>query len=136
MISKEAEKYNKAEKRRMIVDFSDLADTLKEIEEKIEKEQEDAETVEKFVARVEEELVPALEEVVSMMVPVYAYRREVTAARVIYESFLALARMEDDPKIQAIIAETIKKHHINITVDSYSKNKNNKKEVAKKESTT
>lgn len=96
-------------KEKIAVDFSDFEKTidnvLKDQAEKIENGKE----IKKFTHRLREDSIPALQNVIQMMVPTYAYRDEIADVKTAYEIFLKVVEL-DDARVKKIAAEVIKKN--------------------------
>ena len=103
------EKTNENGKIKLAVDFSDfektIDDILKDQAEKIENGKE----IKKFIHHLREDSIPALQNVIQMMVPTYAYRDEIADIKTAYEIFLKVVEL-DDARVKKIAAEVIKRN--------------------------
>ena len=100
------------------IDFSDFTKILGDILNDADERNKNIATVKNFVAIVEKEYAPTLEEIVGAMIPLYAFRHEIAAVRIIYDSFMKLAQ-NPDPKVQSVIAATIERHHMLGVVNTF-----------------
>ena len=100
---------HKKEKIVAAVDFSDLTKTIDEVfknqAEKIENDKE----IKEFVRRLREDSIPAIQDIVQMLVPTYAYKKELADISIAYEIFLKVVEL-DDARVKKIAAEVIKRH--------------------------
>lgn len=94
--------------KRVDINLDEFKKTLDEIFEASKRAQKNKEAVKNFVDEMNNEIIPEAEFVVSSLVPVYAYRNEIEAAKMIWRCFEQIAAL-DDPKVNAIIALEIQK---------------------------
>ena len=99
-------------------DFSIINEIIEDILNDADERNKNIATVKNFVAIVEKEYAPTLEEITGARIPLYAFKHEITAARIIYEAFMKLAQ-NPDPKIQSVIAATIERHHMLSVVNTF-----------------
>lgn len=111
------EKTNENEKIKLAVDFSDFGKTIDDILKDQAEKIENGKEIKKFIHRLREDSIPALQNVIQMMVPTYAYRDEIADIKTAYEIFLKVVEL-DDARVKKIAAEVIKK---NGRVDAKSK---------------
>lgn len=109
---KEHQKGYEKEKVVAAVDFSDFTKTIDEVF-KIQAEKiEDGKEIKEFVRRLREDSVPAIQDIIQMLVPTYAYKRELTDLAIAYEIFLKVVEL-DDARVKKIAAEVIKRRSNN-----------------------
>lgn len=99
---------HKKEKNVAAVDFSDLTKTIDEVFKNQAEKIENGKEIKEFIHRLKEDSVPAVENIIQMMVPTYAYKRELTDLAIAYEIFLKIVEL-DDARVKKIAAEVIKR---------------------------
>ena len=117
-VSKEAKVYDGHEedmkkqpyepgKAKIVLDFSDLNKTVEQMFADAKDRAEKGNDVKDFVKKLETEYVPALKEMLDNAgVPQHALKKELAAAKIVYMTFVELARLGDS-KINKIIAENL-----------------------------
>ena len=117
-VSKEAKVYDGHEedmkkqpyepgKAKIVLDFSDLNKTVEQMFADAKDRAEKGNDVKDFVKKLETEYVPALKEMLDNAgVPQHALKKELAAAKIVYMTFVELARLGDS-KINTIIAENL-----------------------------
>ena len=117
-VSKEAKVYDGHEedmkkqpyepgKAKIVLDFSDLNKTVEQMFADAKDRAEKSDDVKDFVKKLETEYAPALKEMLENAgVPQHALKKELAAAKIVYMTFVELARLGDS-KINKIIAENL-----------------------------
>ena len=100
---------HKKEKIVAAVDFSDLTKTIDKVFKNQAEKIKDGKEIKEFVHRLKEDSIPAIQDIVQMLVPTYAYKKELADISIAYEIFLKVVEL-DDARVKKIAAEVIKKN--------------------------